>query len=105
MLKTWNLGLIILAFALTIFGTFLTRSGILSSIHAFSGGAVGAFFLGFLGLVLSSTGGTGCGTSPSWMPSSRARAPSCSTTWCWGPPPSRSSSGPSFPWWPRRCGG
>ena len=52
MLKVWNLSLIILAFALTIFGTFLTRSGILSSIHAFSGGPVGAFFLVFLGLVL-----------------------------------------------------
>ncbi len=52
MLKTWNLCLIILAFSLTIFGTFLTRSGILSSIHAFSNGPVGAFFLGFLALVL-----------------------------------------------------
>src|SRR3990172_4368408 len=52
MLKTWNLSLIILAFALTLFGTFLTRSGILSSIHAFSSGPVGAFFLAFLGLVL-----------------------------------------------------
>ncbi|MBI4013217.1 MAG: cytochrome c biogenesis protein CcsA, partial [Candidatus Rokubacteria bacterium] len=38
MLKVWNLCLIILTFALTIFGTFLTRSGILSSIHAFSSG-------------------------------------------------------------------
>ncbi|HWP35850.1 MAG TPA: heme lyase CcmF/NrfE family subunit, partial [Thermodesulfobacteriota bacterium] len=52
MLKTWNLALIILAFSLTIFGTFLTRSGILSSVHAFSSGPVGAFFLGFLALVL-----------------------------------------------------
>ncbi len=52
MLKAWNLSLIILAFALTIFGTFLTRSGILSSIHAFSSGPVGAFFLVFLGIVL-----------------------------------------------------
>ncbi|HWP57758.1 MAG TPA: heme lyase CcmF/NrfE family subunit [Candidatus Acidoferrales bacterium] len=52
MLKVWNLSLIILAFSLTIFGTFLTRSGILSSIHAFSSGPVGAFFLAFLALVL-----------------------------------------------------
>jgi len=52
MLKVWNLSLIIVAFALTIFGTFLTRSGILSSIHAFSSGPVGIFFLGFLALVL-----------------------------------------------------
>ncbi len=52
MLKTWNLALIILAFSLTIFGTFLTRSGILSSIHAFSSGPVGLLFLGFLGVVV-----------------------------------------------------
>jgi len=52
MLKIWNLTLIILAFALTIFGTFLTRSGILSSIHAFSSGPVGILFLGFLALVV-----------------------------------------------------
>jgi cytochrome c-type biogenesis protein CcmF len=52
MLKAWNLALIILAFSLTIFGTFLTRSGILSSIHAFSSGPVGLFFLGFLAVVV-----------------------------------------------------
>jgi cytochrome c-type biogenesis protein CcmF len=52
MLKVWNLSLIIIAFSLTIFGTFLTRSGILSSIHAFSSGPVGGVFLGFLAVVL-----------------------------------------------------
>ena len=52
MLKVWNLSLIIIAFSLTIFGTFLTRSGILSSIHAFSSGSVGPLFLGFLAFVL-----------------------------------------------------
>jgi cytochrome c-type biogenesis protein CcmF len=52
MLKVWNLSLIIIAFSLTIFGTFLTRSGILSSIHAFSSGPVGGFFLGFLAVIL-----------------------------------------------------
>jgi len=52
-LKAWNLLLIILAFALTLFGTFLTRSGVLSSIHAFSNGPVGAYFLGFLAVVLT----------------------------------------------------
>jgi cytochrome c-type biogenesis protein CcmF len=52
MLKAWNVSLIIIAFSLTIFGTFLTRSGILSSIHAFSSGPVGMFFLGFLALVV-----------------------------------------------------
>ena len=55
MLKTWNLLLIILAFSLTLFGTFLTRSGILSSIHAFSSGPVGVYFLGFLAFVLISS--------------------------------------------------
>ncbi len=52
MLKVWNLSLIILAFSLTIFGTFLTRSGILSSIHAFSSGPVGSLFLAFLAFIL-----------------------------------------------------
>ncbi|HEX9443140.1 MAG TPA: heme lyase CcmF/NrfE family subunit [Candidatus Binatia bacterium] len=52
MLKVWNLSLIIVAFSLTIFGTFLTRSGVLSSIHAFSNGPVGTIFLVFLGAIL-----------------------------------------------------
>src|SRR3970040_2398763 len=51
-LKLWNLTLIILTFGLTIFGTFLTRSGILSSVHSFTQGPIGPFFLGFLALVL-----------------------------------------------------
>lgn len=57
MLKVWNLSLIIIAFSLTIFGTFLTRSGILSSIHAFSSGPVGVVFLIFLAFVLLSSFG------------------------------------------------
>jgi cytochrome c-type biogenesis protein CcmF len=57
MLKVWNLSLIILAFSLTIFGTFLTRSGILSSIHAFSDGPVGTYLLAFLALILLSSFG------------------------------------------------
>jgi cytochrome c-type biogenesis protein CcmF len=52
MLKVWNLVLITLTFALVIFGTFLTRSGILGSVHAFAEGPVGMLFLGFLALVL-----------------------------------------------------
>lgn len=52
MLKLWNLTLIILTFGLTLFGTFLTRSGILSSVHSFTQGTIGAFFLGFIALVL-----------------------------------------------------
>ncbi|MGH7770467.1 MAG: heme lyase CcmF/NrfE family subunit [Candidatus Binatia bacterium] len=52
MLKVWNLSLIMVAFSLTIFGTFLTRSGVLSSIHAFSNGPVGTIFLAFLAVIL-----------------------------------------------------
>ena len=52
MLKLWNLTLIILTFGLTLFGTFLTRSGIIGSVHAFSQGSIGQFFLTFLALVL-----------------------------------------------------
>jgi len=52
MLKLWNLALVILTFGLTLFGTFLTRSGVIASVHAFTQGTIGAFFLGFLALVL-----------------------------------------------------
>lgn len=52
MLKVWNLALIITTFSLTIFGTFLTRSGILSSVHAFSESTIGPLFLAFIGLIL-----------------------------------------------------
>ncbi|MGH7320590.1 MAG: heme lyase CcmF/NrfE family subunit, partial [Candidatus Rokuibacteriota bacterium] len=52
MLKIWNLALITLTFALTIFGTFLTRSGVLSSVHAFAGGPVGPFLLAYLAVIL-----------------------------------------------------
>src|SRR5437867_2605216 len=52
MLKLWNLTLIITTFGLTLFGTFLTRSGIIGSVHAFSQGSIGQFLLGFLALVL-----------------------------------------------------
>jgi cytochrome c-type biogenesis protein CcmF len=52
MLKLWNLTLVILTFGLTLFGTFLTRSGVIASVHAFTQGAVGIFFLVFLTVVL-----------------------------------------------------
>ena len=48
MLKKWNIGLIIGAFLLSIFGTFLTRSGVISSVHSFAQSNVGWFFLVFL---------------------------------------------------------
>ena len=52
MLKIWNLTLITLTFALTIFGTFLTRSGVISSVHAFASGAIGPFLLAYLAAIL-----------------------------------------------------
>jgi cytochrome c-type biogenesis protein CcmF len=52
MLKIWNMALITLTFALTIFGTFLTRSGVISSVHAFASGAIGPFLLAYLAVIL-----------------------------------------------------
>ena len=52
MLKAWNMVLVILTFSLTIFGTFLTRSGVLSSVHTFSESTLGPFFLTFIGVTL-----------------------------------------------------
>lgn len=48
--KRWNMVLIILTYSLVIFGTFLTRSGVLSSVHAFAQSAIGPMFFGFIGL-------------------------------------------------------
>jgi cytochrome c-type biogenesis protein CcmF len=48
MLKVWNMVLVILTFLLTIFGTFLTRSGVISSVHSFTQSGLGPFFMGFL---------------------------------------------------------
>jgi cytochrome c-type biogenesis protein CcmF len=50
MLKHWNMLLIILTYALVIFGTFLTRSGVLSSVHAFAQSAIGPAFFAFIGV-------------------------------------------------------
>ncbi len=52
MLKLWNLNLMVGTFVLTILGTFLTRSGILSSVHAFTEGPIGYYFLAFIAVVL-----------------------------------------------------
>ena len=48
MLKVWNMVLVALAFNLSIFGTFLTRSGVINSIHSFSQSPLGGWFLGFI---------------------------------------------------------
>ncbi len=51
MLRVWNLSLLCATFALTILGTFLTRSGAVESVHAFTAGAVGPILLGFFAVV------------------------------------------------------
>jgi cytochrome c-type biogenesis protein CcmF len=48
MLRVWNAALVALAFCLSIFGTFLTRSGLINSIHSFAQSPIGAWFLGFI---------------------------------------------------------
>src|SRR5688572_9219844 len=48
MLKRWNFGLVIGTFLLSIFGTFITRSGVIASVHSFTQSNVGYFFLAFL---------------------------------------------------------
>jgi cytochrome c-type biogenesis protein CcmF len=53
MLRLWNVLLVILAFGLSLFGTFLTRSGILNSIHSFTESSIGLWFLGFIGVVVA----------------------------------------------------
>ncbi len=50
MFKRWNMVLIILTYSLVIFGTFLTRSGVLSSVHSFAQSAIGPLFFAFIGL-------------------------------------------------------
>ncbi len=52
MLRVWNLSLLVATFALTILGTFLTRSGVLNSVHAFGDGPVGTWLLVFFGLIV-----------------------------------------------------
>jgi len=51
-LRRWNFGLVILAFLLVVFGTFIVRSGIVPSVHSFAVSAIGPWFLGFLGACL-----------------------------------------------------
>ncbi|MGH9002864.1 MAG: heme lyase CcmF/NrfE family subunit, partial [Acidimicrobiia bacterium] len=55
MLRVWNLSLILATFCLTILGTFLTRSGVINSVHSFTQSAIGPLLLGFLG-VAAATG-------------------------------------------------
>jgi cytochrome c-type biogenesis protein CcmF len=51
MLKTWNMWLIFTTFMLSIFGTFLTRSGVVNSVHAFAQSSIGTWFVAFLAII------------------------------------------------------
>ena len=55
MLRVWNLSLLCATFSLTILGTFLTRSGVLESVHAFSDSDIGVWLLAFFGLTVATT--------------------------------------------------
>jgi cytochrome c-type biogenesis protein CcmF len=57
MLRVWNLSLLCATFSLTILGTFLTRSGVIDSVHAFSESEIGPLLLGFFGLIVLVTVG------------------------------------------------
>lgn len=57
MMKVWNMVLISATFFLCIFGTFLTRSGIVSSVHAFAQSSLGNWFVGFLAIGIALTTG------------------------------------------------
>jgi cytochrome c-type biogenesis protein CcmF len=48
MFKMWNMFLIVLTFSLVILGTFIVRSGVISSVHSFAQSAIGPFFFGFI---------------------------------------------------------
>ncbi len=57
LLLTWNVTLVTASFALTLFATLITRSGVLDSVHAFTRSAIGFLFVGLLGAVLVGTVG------------------------------------------------
>lgn len=53
MLRVWNVLLVVLAFSLSLFGTFLTRSGVVNSIHSFTQSSIGPWFLAFIALTVA----------------------------------------------------
>ena len=92
MLKAWNVSLIVATFSLALLGTFLVRSGVLQSIHAFGDSTVGPPIL--LGLIATVViGSTGADRLPPRRPALRR---SGSTRW---PRASRSSSSTTCCWW------
>src|SRR5882757_6430155 len=57
MLKVWNMSLVLATFFLTIFGTFLTRSGLIASVHSFAQSNIGTYFVWFLGILIATCAG------------------------------------------------
>lgn len=55
MMRFWNVALIALSFCLSIFGTFLTRSGVLSSVHSFVSSSIGIWFIAFLAVAIAAS--------------------------------------------------
>jgi cytochrome c-type biogenesis protein CcmF len=55
MMKVWNIVLVATTFFLCIFGTFLTRSGVVSSVHAFAQSSIGRYFVSFLAIGIAAT--------------------------------------------------
>ena len=53
MMKVWNMSLVLLTFIMTIFGTFITRSGLIQSVHTFDEATLGYYFLAFLGVIVA----------------------------------------------------
>jgi cytochrome c-type biogenesis protein CcmF len=53
MLKVWNIVLVIMCYIMAVFGTFLTRSGVVNSVHAFAKSPIGGYFLAFIVIALS----------------------------------------------------
>ena len=76
MLKRWNLGLIIGTFLLSIFGTFITRSGVIASVHSFTQSNVGLLLPGLPG------GERRAGVHPAVYPLADAQGRTCSSSRC-----------------------
>ncbi len=55
MLKVWNMSLVLLTYILCIFGTFLTRSGVVSSVHAFAQSSIGPWFVGYIAVLVAAS--------------------------------------------------
>ena len=109
MLKVWNVLLVILAFSLALFGTFLTRSGVVNSIHSFTQSSIGPWFLAFIAVTVAASLATrvlAAAAAPladeARVGRSRAKPRSSTTTCSCSRSASRSSGASSIRCSPRR---